>query len=215
MPAYYKTMPITYTKDMPAEVPNSLDKMSTARRCIGINNFNMAGFVLPLWSDYSLLMHPNGNISSVGAGQSKTEVHSPNQGRGLLDDYHVVKLISPWAIRCNQDVKFMFAPNFYAEHSTDWTISPAIVDYYNQTTSNIFVFVPKKQEPKEIFLNAGMLLIRIVPLTERKVNFKIEVVDDLSKVVVRPPDFFFSNTIYKLMRRRKDNEKRCPFGGDK
>lgn len=209
MPAYYKSLKVSYKKGESA-VENSLDYASTIRRCVGINQFNMDGYVVPLWSDYSILVNERGGVSCVGAGGNKADVHAPEQAMGALDPFFVVKLQSPWLLSCKEDVKFMYLANFYGANADNWNIPPGVVDYHNQTSTNIFVLVNKHQTPKEILLKAGTPLVRIMPMTERKVNFRIEVVDNLEKYAVKPPTFYFSNSVARLMKQRKENGQ-CPF----
>ena len=64
-PDYYKTLPSKYTKQDKKDhpFPNSpANQQSTIRGCYGINNFNIDGFILPLWCEHTFFVKDNFKI---------------------------------------------------------------------------------------------------------------------------------------------------------
>lgn len=213
MPSYYKTMGTNYKKDNPMPIDNSLNYFSTMKACYGINQYNITGYLMPLWCDHSILVGENGFISCAVPEENRgSMIHDPEQSIGALDLFHTLKLKSPWHIKCSEDVKFAVSQNTYGINSDCWGLAPGITDFYNQTSTNCFLLTTKNQTPKEILLGAGSPLVKFIPLTERPINFRIEVIDNMQKVAISPRSKYFFNTINRLIHHRKTNEQRkCPF----
>ena len=216
-PPYYKTLASKYQKLNKMNSPyvdNAPERQSTIRSCYGINNFNNYGFILPVWGDYSVVMH-NGNAHAVGVNENQVSYHETEQSAGVFDLHHVFKLHSPWEFTCNRDIKFLMMQNVFAVNSDCYSITPGITDFYNQTTTNIFLMVNKNQSNKEIMIRAGSPLAKFIPLTDEDVELKFEVVGDVKKVKVKPFRYFFHNGLTKMMRAKKSTaekkQAKCPF----
>jgi hypothetical protein len=215
-PAYYQTLGKDFKRPdaKDSKWPDNItEKQSTIRACYGINNFNNYGFILPLWSDYSTIIH-EGNAFVKGADQNTAHFHDAHQYTGSLDPFHVFKLESPWEFVCNKDIKFMMTQNIFAVNSEHFCITPGITDFYHQTTTNIFLMVNKNQSDKEILLKAGVPLVKYIALTEQDVELRYEQVEDVKKVKIKPFKYFFLNGLPRMMRAKKlarETEKKCPF----
>ena len=183
-PSYYKTLESKYQKLDKRNsrfVENAPEKQSTIRSCYGINNFNNYGFILPVWGEYSIVMD-NSNAHAIGSADNRISYHEGEQSAGALDPYHIFKLESPWEFTCNRDIKFLMTQNVFAVNSEYYSITPGITDFYNQTTTNIFLMVNRHQNNKEILIKAGSPLAKFIPLTDEDVELRHEVVDDVKKV---------------------------------
>lgn len=213
MPNYYKTMP--HKTDAPNKAPfeNTLNYKSTIRSCYGINQFHLTGFVMPLWSDYSVVVG-KGGVSCISPN-SLWENHAPAQSSGVLDSYHTIKLISPWVLRCKENVKFMMLQNYYAHNSNEWSMPPGIVDFKHQSGTHNFLMLKKQEETKELIFNAGTPLMRLIPLTEREVVLRVELVDDVDKKTIVPSTLFFFNGMSRLIKQAEKQESQCPFHREK
>lgn len=212
-PAYYKNMPTSFpTKsNVPMLPPNSAHLGSTIRHCYGINKFNTEGFILPLWSDYVVIMKEQ-LCHVFSTGTFTCNIHSNEQAPGLLDDYHILKFESPWVFKCNSDIQFAFVQNFYSAHSDFYCIPPGVTDYHNQVTSSIFVLVNKKQSDKEIFFKAGTPLVKLLPLTSENVEIRVELVDNIKRLEQKPNKYFFNNGLSRMIKAKKQtDEQKCPF----
>lgn len=216
-PSYYKTLESKYQKLDKRNsrfVENAPEKQSTIRSCYGINNFNNYGFILPVWGEYSIVMD-NSNAHAIGSADNRISYHEGEQSAGALDPYHIFKLESPWEFTCNRDIKFLMTQNVFAVNSEYYSITPGITDFYNQTTTNIFLMVNRHQNNKEILIKAGSPLAKFIPLTDEDVELRYEVVDDVKKVKVKPFKYFFHNGLTKMMRAKKTTaekkQAKCPF----
>ncbi len=208
LPRYYKTMPHRVKKDgaSACPVPHSLEYTSTIRQCYGIHKYNTAGILVPLWADYSIVSY-QGDISCVGAKTFAEEwkFHSNNQAPGLLDPYNILKLESPWVFRCSDETTFAVLPNFYdmTEYLDKFTMPPAIDEYYNQSSTSFFLLFRKDLPDQEIFLKFGTPFMKIVPLTDRPVELKIQLVNNLTNYMMTPPKHFFTGSMAKLKQFAK------------
>ena len=104
MPNYYKTMPSKTTKDVLHPIDNTQNYSNNIKSCYGINQFNMNGYVVPLWSDYSVMSTEN--LSCISPGKNEFSVHDAQQTKGVLDNFYTLKLINPWVLRCNENINF-------------------------------------------------------------------------------------------------------------
>jgi hypothetical protein len=215
-PHYYQTLEARYQKldKLDSTLPdNIIEKQSTIRGCYGINNFNNEGFILPLWGEYSIII--NGpRVHVTGAADNRCQYHESQMAAGSLDPYHIIKLESPWEFQCNRDIKFMMMQNFFAFNSDMFAVTPGITDFQNQSTTNVFLLVNKIQSDKEIVLKGGTPLAKFFPMTDEDVELKIEIVEDVKKVKIKPFKYFFANGLTKMMRAKKvqkESKGKCPF----
>ena len=215
-PEYYRTLPTRYLKpqNVGHPFPNSTaNQQSTIRGCYGINNFNNEGFILPLWCEHTFFV-TNNNVQAVSVNDFRITYHEDMQSTGSLDNFHIFKLESPWEFQCNKDFKWMMVQNYFASNSPNWNIVPGLTDFYNQSTTNIFMAINKIQPDKEIFLRAGTPIAKFFPFTDDEIVLRYEQVDDVKKHKVRAFRFFFSNGLTKMIRAKKTTKERvgkCPF----
>jgi hypothetical protein len=215
-PSYYQTLDARFRKPetMGDGRPDSLLNMqSTIRGCYGINNYNNEGIILPLWSEFIFMMN-GGQCEGTGVHRHQLDYHSIDLYKGSLDPFHIFKMHSPWEFRCNKEIKWLLLQNYFAANSDKWNIVPGLTDFTNQTTTNIFLAINREQPDCEIMFRGGTPLVKYIPLTEDDVQLRIEIVDDVKKVKIKPFKYFFGNGLTKMMRAKKQTQERvgkCPF----
>lgn len=216
-PSYYQTLQSKFKKldAINSKLPhNSIELQSTIRGCYGINNFNSHGIILPLWSEYSAVIDKQ-DIIVRGASDNKCSYHEPQQALGSLNDFHIIKLESPWEFQCTHDIKWLMMQNFFDVNSDNFCITPGITDFYNQSTTNIFLLMNRNQPSGETLFKAGTALAKFIPLCDEEVELRYEVVDDIKKLKIKPFRYFFHNGLTKMMKAKKIQEekqkKKCPF----
>jgi hypothetical protein len=203
MPDYYKKMPSKNLKEphLLHKIDNTLNYEANIKTCYGINQFHITGYLLPLWADYSILSNDQ-QVSCVGAGNSTCEIHGAKQSKNVLDNFHTIKLASPWLFACKENINFIGIQNFYASNSVDWNVAPGMYNFTYQRQSHLFLLVNKNTN-KEIFLRAGTPLLKLIPITDRNVELKIEVVDSLKKYELAPKKFYLKNGLNLIRKRIK------------
>jgi hypothetical protein len=203
LPAYYRNLPIRKKIDNPIEPDNALNYFPTMRRCYGANQFHITGINLPLWQDYSILTNAKGESSCASPIKGDFfEFHNPEQSTEVWDDFTVMKIKSPWRIRCKENVKFLMTANQHTNHSQYWQVINGILNFKMQAATHIFLGLNKNRPIGEMILNAGSTIAKLVPLTERPVNVRIEIIDDISKKDIMPSKFFFNNALTDYLKKQ-------------
>ena len=150
---------------------------NTVKSCTGIINTIRSGLILPLWCDAAIKTDGSGWQFQYSDKRSVASPHPNSQAPGLYNDYFIIKLDSPWIIKCSEDnIKLHYSQPFYHFTSpTPYLIPPGIVSPSRKVYStNIFMFV-KKTESK-LILEFNTPLIQILPLSDRKIQYKTEMV---------------------------------------
>tara|TARA_R110002072_G_scaffold136943_1_gene279610 strand:- start:703 stop:1389 length:687 start_codon:yes stop_codon:yes gene_type:complete len=153
------------------------------KRCIGLQNIYKQGFVMPLWTDINIKMAEIGDPfwSAHSADEATQVAYHPNEQFGTVintDKYQNFKVISPWALTCTEDVKFISAPLLWQFDTLpgDVKVLNGVTDFKYQHTTN-FIFLHKKgPRPTEFTLHCGTPLYQFIPLTERKIDLRLHLV---------------------------------------
>jgi hypothetical protein len=160
--------------------PHGIDRPSpTMKSCLGFLNLFQQSWTLPLWTDLILSVKADGSYNYLfpHAMEPDAVVSHPayQYGFSMADKVHV-KLSPPWTIWEKTGVSFGF-------FGADWSlindlpsvrVVPGIVDYKDQHGIAVNFFVDKKEA--NINFVAGTPLAYVVPLTEKRVEFKTHVV---------------------------------------
>ncbi len=152
----------------------------TLKSCTGFLGIFQQSWTLPLWTDMILSVKEDGTYNYLfprPMEQPETVAsHPPYQyGFSMADRVHV-KLSPPWTVWEKTGVSFGF---FGAEWSLlndlpSVRVVPGIVNYKDQHGVAINFFVDKKEA--NINFVAGTPMVYLVPLTEKRVEFKTHVV---------------------------------------
>lgn len=213
-PNWWKELPNSYS-------PDGLQEVGTMKGCAGFTSYYQNAISLPLWSDCIIKASESEKSFEWAFSDHATEVspHSPEQIGNYLRDgnstYAQMKIISPWALHCDEEINFVFSGNPWAMSNPERVIiPPGVVNYKYQfvTNINLFLRVIGDQTTK---LDAGSSLIHIFPMTEREVEIRSHFVDKkewnaLTELGTRN---FSLKTYYKHRQVLKDREKAgtCPM----
>jgi len=149
--------------------------ITNVKSCVGIINTIRSGLIIPLWCDIAIKTDESGWKFQYADGESVASVHPNSQALGFCTDYFVFKLHCPWLIKCSEDnINLHYSQPFYHFVSTPTYITPPGIGSPNRKaySTNIFIFIKKIEA--ELFLNINTPLIQIIPLTDRKVVYKTE-----------------------------------------
>jgi len=151
----------------------------TVRSCPGIMGTFKNGYIQPLWSDLAF-KHEDENYwrYQFADNLSEIDIHSSEQFVNFYKNYNFYKVNSPWLIRSSENIKFLMVDPFYLFDKP----KPYIIPYGfldgKVISSNFFFFVEKNLGVKEFLLKSGIPTIQIIPITEKTINFKTEVVSN-------------------------------------
>ncbi|CAB5221978.1 hypothetical protein UFOVP242_192 [uncultured Caudovirales phage] len=150
----------------------------TVRSCMGIVNTFKTGYIMPLWCDLAINFNETGIKYNFADNASRIDFHGDKQAPGWYTDYVIMKIVSPWLFHISHDIKVLYSYPWY--HFAE--PSPYYQPYgINDNIQGIFEshqFMLLKKEQKQVMLNAGMPLAHIIPLTERRIKFKTEVISE-------------------------------------
>lgn len=161
-------------KSLDASVPDNTAPVSgikrpTMRSCSGFIDLYSKGFMIPMWSDLVIEVHPGGDVKYMFADQL-TEI--TYHGRELFShevfkEYAHIKIGTPWRITTESKVDFMFSqPHWNHSYPLEHVIPSGVVNYYAQHGCDVNMFVPWDDKlTRRIEFKAGDPLVHIVPLS--------------------------------------------------
>lgn len=162
-----------------SDIPND-KRLSTIRKCSGILDYCLSGYILPLWTDISIQYD-----SSLGflacepsAPWAKIYIHTNDQFKETPVNqitypyFKVIKLESPWRIKLNKGHSSLFLHPFFSDCSDAFSVIPGIVDHDEFHVANIFVKFELFGRGK-VVLKKGTPLCQIFPYKRTKYNASI------------------------------------------
>ena len=150
--------------------------------CPGLLEYWTKGFVLPLWSDLSIILAGEGETGyewQYSDLQSSIDPHKPEQTNNHFPEtkYQHLKLISPWLFVCSEDISFLaLEPAWQFDVLKNVRILTGVLNFKFQSATHINMFCLREDKEKETILHSGVPLYHFIPLTEKKINLKIHLV---------------------------------------
>ena len=183
IPEWFKSIP-----PMVEQVENVGLKsdMATIKHCDGFNNLYKRGWVIPMWSD--LLIETDeegrykyqysGSFDSVPTPKDPVVHHSSPQLGNKFPDHIHLKLLAPWIIKEKTGVDFYFSENTWGmeKYFDDITILPGVLNFKNQNSANINLFLERKNN--KFLIEHNTPLIHCIPLSESKLEIENHLVSD-------------------------------------
>lgn len=185
-PAWWRKLPPTY--DYTASQFGITRKAPTMKFCSGFLDLHKKSWVLPLWTDLILRTFETGEYRYLTAYETfngTVSQHNPEQTNSHFTNFIHLKISSPWYFFEPKGVQFAFV-------SADWSLLenypavrplPGIVEYEKNHATHINMFLPKRDGQYEF--PAGLPLIYLIPLTERPVEFRAQLVSELEYQEIR------------------------------
>jgi hypothetical protein len=175
-PQWWKDLPATYHRDPDGYCPHDRATMKT---CPGITDLYGRGFMLPLWCDVILEIHPDGFGFRFADETSQIIYHERVQMGNLFPGYAHLKFCSPWRIKTDSDVNFMVTqPIWNFEAPNDLIVPNGVLNFKHQHGTEINMFVRKPESGvKHIELFAGQPLAHFIPLSEEEPDIETYTVD--------------------------------------
>lgn len=199
-----------------AQVPGLPIRQSTMKRCLGMTSLYQRGFVLPLWSDLILEVSPIGTTEYRWFSPEESFVefgHHPEvQRSGYLPDTHYqqLKLSNVWAARSKEDIDFlMLQPTWNHPAPEKMIVCPGLLNFKFSSSLNVNVFIPKEKEVKTLRFNPGFPLAHLVPLSERDVDIRLQLVDhqEMKRLTAIPSVYM------RLSKTARQVRSGCPIQG--
>ena len=182
------------------------------RRCYGFLELYKRGAIIESWTDAHFEIAPDTYRFHVTIGDKPTW-HLKEQFKGGFDNYHHIKLMSPWHFREKSGMPFLFMG---AEWSIEFPfkVLPGVVEYQNVSGTHINMMAPKYTDPYEMTIKLGQPLVHVIPLQD-------DVHVDFKSHLLTKPEFdrvtLHGGISYDGLRgmvgmRKRNAERKCPFG---
>lgn len=160
-------------KDLPSFGHGNIDNNpsitgTNMKRCYGFTELFKRGFVIPNWADIHF------RIGKDGAGSFSTKnlplFHDSYQHEGAFQNHYVIKHVSPWILREKTGMPFMLFACEWNIYDRPFRILPGVPEYTLSGSSNVFFVFEKKEEPYEMFIETGLPLVHVIPLSQDNVK---------------------------------------------
>ena len=171
-------------KDLPAQHFDNGHLFGTMKGCPGFTDLYSKGFIMPLWSDVQITVGAKNTGHYHYQFSDKISVISthPQVQRGsafLEQDYQHLKLESPWLFSCDENVSFLQIGAIWDDHTPEtMSVLHGVQNFKYQYSTHINTIWRRKETPEISMLNFGQPITHFIPLTERKVVFKLHLVSD-------------------------------------
>lgn len=179
----------------------------TIKKCMGILDLYSNSLSIPLWSDLILETNDNQYRYIFADKQSSIVQHTNEQmGENAYFGKLHLKFISPWAIKESQGIKFSFVQSSWnlIEDLNKFHILPGVLDfkYQNHTHINMLAETHTRCD-----LSAGTPLVIATPLSEKEIEIKCHLVDELElgKIVNTGPSTPWFNNTYKKQKGKTND----------
>jgi hypothetical protein len=214
-------------RKLPKLVPDTGKKrvvpISTMKHCAGFTGIYSKGFILPLWCDLNLIIGGLQDPDIPGQDEyyyqfsdlrSEIMTHLEEQHVGVYptNAYQHLKIMSPWVIRCEEDIDFaVIQPTWNFNTPEYMFIPPGTLNFKHQTNTHINFFWKRDKEQKLHNLTFGQPLMHFIPLTERKIQLQHHLVsvEELNRVISINTATSFTNKYKRNINRLKKNN--CPY----
>lgn len=186
------------------------------RRCYGFIELYKRGFVIEHWSD--LHIDVNRHQTHVSGSDTKDPVtHARSVYAGAFENWHHLKLDSPWAIREKSGVHFAWMGADWAMDHFQMKMLPGVLEFKINHSANINLMLPIKDDPYNVYIEIGQPLIQAIPLRDDlEYDYRVHLVGEKEMDGIRTilPSFKGFTALKRLMTRNEERaalDKKCPF----
>lgn len=170
-------------KELKIQIPNThVVPQPTMRRCMGFVDHYKHGIIVPMWSDFRIEVGEIGtqyHYALCSDGYTPVVQHPTGQ-RGSFappDKYCNMKLESPWAFRCKDDVYFKWEqPTWNMQSLSAYVVLPATVEFVHQHSVNVHLMFPRTTIKDVRQIDFGTPIVHVTPLTERELDLRYHMV---------------------------------------
>lgn len=176
LPMWFKNLK---PKSKESDFLNTITR-STFKVCDGFQYMMKDTYVLPMWTDFSIMVQSDGAYNYVFPAPEfdfGSSQHPPEQIGHAFDPMIHFKLHTPHLLSTKEDIKFHFGQATWSHQhfNGDLILPPATVKFTHQMVANLNMFL---KIDRQYLLEAGMAMMYIIPMTEREVEFKTHVLSN-------------------------------------
>lgn len=209
LPKWYKSLPNFYSSKIGHDIDINLPTMKS---CDGFRSLYSKGFIIPLWADLILKTYKNNSWEYQSSDKILTVTsHDSDQFGSEFNEFQHIKIMSPWILKEKSNVKFLLSNPVFNTLSKykDVNILPGILDFTFQNNSHVNIFIQKNQQIK---LDAGTPIAQFIPLTDRKIDLKLHLLDDQEYSKLHDHTNYGLSFMNRYKKKKLfKNAKKCPF----
>jgi hypothetical protein len=209
-----KTLP-RWWKDLPSpgigDAFSNPTENNNMRRCYGFVELFKTGLILENWGDIHINVAKTGyRYQAMGAQPGE---HDSKQYAGAFTGYHHIKLVSPWAFREKTGTHFYYSAAEWFLEKYPFKILPGIIDHKINRVTNVNIMLPIREDPYDIYIPAGQPLVHIIPVTDKKLDIRVHLVDaaEMAKLTIKSVSFKGFRETLRLAKKNEARAGKCPF----
>lgn len=151
---------------------------TSIKSCPGVGHTLQQGFIMSLWSDLAFKFEGDTFRWRFSDNRSETTFQPRRSYPGFYEDYNTFNILSPWIMLT--PVKLHYSYPFYLLDSPPPYITPpgVVTPFLNTCATNVFAMFKQQVGLNTYFIKKNTPMLHIIPLTEKKINFKCEILDD-------------------------------------
>lgn len=207
IPQWWKDIPQEYDSET---FKTKANRRNTLKRCPGFMDVFRYSYTLPLWTSCEIIVDDNVNdygYSTTCADGSEIVSHDSEQAGRFMPSNSLIhfKFESPWLGYSSKkkDLLWNWSPAVWNNPSllNKLMIPTAFRNFRGGTSTNIHTFM-NSSESDVLYLEAGVPMIHMIPMTDKNVDVKCHYDPDwYSKILSCMPGNFSSNGVYYTRRK--------------
>ena len=207
IPQWWKDIPQQYNNDT---FQTKANRVNTLKRCPGFMDVFRYSYTMPLWTSCEIIVDDRVNdqgYSTSCADGSEIASHDPSQGGNFLTSNSLIhfKFDSPWLgySTKKRDLLWDWAPATWNNPAllNKLMIPTAFRNFRGGTSTNIHSFMDSSKRDV-LYLEAGVPMIHMTPMTDKKVEVKCHYDPDwYKKVVDCTAGHFSTNSVYYARKK--------------
>ena len=158
--------------------PKVVEGHPTIKSCPAFVEYYKKGIVIPMWCEVEIQINPKGKqLFTWKSAQRDFNIteHGQDQLKGFAkEDGHNLKIMSPWFIKCREDINFTFTQPIWSQRDTmfNFILTPGIVSFKSQMGSNLNYFFQQKDTQQVINIEPLTPMAIMHPMSKRKVKLR-------------------------------------------
>jgi len=213
LPEWWKKLPKTYKNQ------KIWGGAPTMKSCSGFIEYYKNSISIPMWCDFVI------DIGGKGQGfrwqfadyKTNADVHDIDQYKDFMDidEYTQFKITSPWYIKTNRSIKWMWSHPVWNYHEPGLlTVLPAIIDFKYNHSTHINAILTKSNK-RIVNITQGVPIVNLVPMSDKRVkvhNYLLTEDEFQKQCFAENLEAYHLNKNPKNIRDVDAATNKCPFG---
>jgi hypothetical protein len=201
-------------KDLPSDPKTHNEHVGYVRgtnmkKCPGFIEYFNKGITIPLWCDLAVTSDQKNIAWQFVSKNFAADIHGSIQSNNAFN-YHHLKLLSPWTIKCKEQIYFLVTESFWnsaldTNFKNNVHCCHGLLEFKHNNASNVNLFFNKVQARYE--LEAGIPIVQLMPLTEKKIIIRNHHLDPIEASKLILDDRIYFNNFYHRSKKAVEKAK--------